>query len=136
MTNPPFWHRVLWKPKVRVWGCFNLLEFETFLKFSTKETLDPIAVSTFLSNTLQTLREPRDRTNVLVNRETLGPSSSPEMTMPPTPLTAIAQTPRKELESKFTFNPMLAKVRVPSYSFDCRDPQTWRRIHLSLHLRE
>ncbi|KOX70906.1 AF4/FMR2 family member 4 [Melipona quadrifasciata] len=33
-----------------------------------------------------------------------------EMTMPPTPLTAIAQTPRKELESKFTFNPMLAKL--------------------------
>lgn len=31
--------------------------------------------------------------------------------MPPTPLTAIAQTPRKEPESKFTFNPMLAKVR-------------------------
>ena len=39
------------------------------------------------------------------------------MTMPPTPLTAIAQTPRKELESKFTFNPMLAKVRVSSYLF-------------------
>ncbi|XP_012138398.1 AF4/FMR2 family member lilliputian isoform X2 [Megachile rotundata] len=33
-----------------------------------------------------------------------------EMTMPPTPLTAIAQTPRKELESKFTFNPVLAKL--------------------------
>ncbi|KAG7198411.1 hypothetical protein KM043_005799 [Ampulex compressa] len=33
-----------------------------------------------------------------------------EMTMPPTPLTAIAQTPRKELESKFTFNPDLAKL--------------------------
>ncbi|XP_011501566.1 PREDICTED: AF4/FMR2 family member 4-like [Ceratosolen solmsi marchali] len=33
-----------------------------------------------------------------------------EMTMPPTPLTAIAQTPRKELESKFTFNPVLAKT--------------------------
>ncbi|PBC34297.1 AF4/FMR2 family member [Apis cerana cerana] len=32
-----------------------------------------------------------------------------EMTMPPTPLTAIAQTPRKELESKFTFNPVMAK---------------------------
>ncbi|XP_017789637.1 PREDICTED: AF4/FMR2 family member 4 [Habropoda laboriosa] len=32
------------------------------------------------------------------------------MTMPPTPLTAIAQTPRKELESKFTFNPVLAKL--------------------------
>ncbi|KAL2727936.1 AF4/FMR2 family member 4 isoform X5, partial [Vespula maculifrons] len=31
-----------------------------------------------------------------------------EMTIPPTPLTAIAQTPRKELESKFTFNPVLA----------------------------
>ncbi|XP_057318917.1 AF4/FMR2 family member lilli isoform X1 [Microplitis mediator] len=33
-----------------------------------------------------------------------------EMTMPPIPLTAIAQTPRKELESKFTFNPVLAKL--------------------------
>ncbi|XP_076676576.1 AF4/FMR2 family member lilliputian isoform X3 [Andrena cerasifolii] len=33
-----------------------------------------------------------------------------EMTMPPTPLTAIAQTPRKEPESKFTFNPVLAKL--------------------------
>ncbi|XP_047351283.1 AF4/FMR2 family member 4 isoform X4 [Vespa velutina] len=33
-----------------------------------------------------------------------------EMTIPPTPLTAIAQTPRKELESKFTFNPVLAKL--------------------------
>lgn len=32
--------------------------------------------------------------------------------MPPTPLTAIAQTPRKELESKFTFNPVMAKVRI------------------------
>lgn len=32
--------------------------------------------------------------------------------MPPTPLTAIAQTPRKEPESKFTFNPVLAKVRT------------------------
>ncbi|KAL2726855.1 AF4/FMR2 family member lilli-like isoform X1, partial [Vespula squamosa] len=38
-----------------------------------------------------------------------------EMTIPPTPLTAIAQTPRKELESKFTFNPLLAKVSK-SYS--------------------
>lgn len=37
-----------------------------------------------------------------------------EMTMPPTPLTAIAQTPRKELESKFTFNPVMAKVRISS----------------------
>ncbi|XP_034952390.1 AF4/FMR2 family member lilli isoform X2 [Chelonus insularis] len=36
-----------------------------------------------------------------------------EMTMPPTPLTAIAQTPRKELESKFTFNPVLAKLEIP-----------------------
>ncbi|KAK0167508.1 hypothetical protein PV327_004898 [Microctonus hyperodae] len=33
-----------------------------------------------------------------------------EMTMPPTPLTAIAQTPRKELDSKFTFNPVLPKL--------------------------
>lgn len=33
-----------------------------------------------------------------------------EMTVPLTPLTAIAQTPRKELESKFTFNPHLAKL--------------------------
>ncbi|XP_015432516.1 PREDICTED: AF4/FMR2 family member 4 isoform X2 [Dufourea novaeangliae] len=33
-----------------------------------------------------------------------------EMTIPPTPLTAIAQTPRKELESKFTFNSVLAKL--------------------------
>nr|XP_050849625.1 AF4/FMR2 family member 4 isoform X3 [Vespula vulgaris] len=41
-----------------------------------------------------------------------------EMTIPPTPLTAIAQTPRKELESKFTFNPVLAKLTevVPSDS--------------------
>ncbi|XP_023288161.1 collagen alpha-1(I) chain [Orussus abietinus] len=47
-----------------------------------------------------------------------GPTESPaelenilkEMMMPPTPLTAIAQTPRKELESKFTFNPVLAKL--------------------------
>ena len=35
-----------------------------------------------------------------------------EMTVPLTPLTAIAQTPRKEQESKFTFNPHLAKVRI------------------------
>ncbi|KYN00502.1 AF4/FMR2 family member 4, partial [Cyphomyrmex costatus] len=33
-----------------------------------------------------------------------------EMTVPLTPLTAIAQTPRKEQESKFTFNPQLAKL--------------------------
>ncbi|KAG5319880.1 AFF4 protein, partial [Acromyrmex heyeri] len=33
-----------------------------------------------------------------------------EMTVPLTPLTAIAQTPRKEQESKFTFNPHLAKL--------------------------
>ncbi|XP_011345805.1 AF4/FMR2 family member 4 isoform X3 [Ooceraea biroi] len=33
-----------------------------------------------------------------------------EMTVPFTPLTAIAQTPRKEQESKFTFNPHLAKL--------------------------
>ncbi|XP_029674647.1 AF4/FMR2 family member 4 isoform X1 [Formica exsecta] len=33
-----------------------------------------------------------------------------EMTVPLTPLTAIAQTPRKEHESKFTFNPHLAKL--------------------------
>ncbi|XP_011068797.1 PREDICTED: serine/arginine repetitive matrix protein 1-like [Acromyrmex echinatior] len=33
-----------------------------------------------------------------------------EMTVPLTPLTAIAQTPRKEQESKFTFNPLLAKL--------------------------
>ncbi|XP_066592489.1 AF4/FMR2 family member 4-like isoform X2 [Prorops nasuta] len=39
-----------------------------------------------------------------------------EMTMPPTPLTAIAQTPRKELESKFTFNPTLAKLTEVSPS--------------------
>lgn len=30
--------------------------------------------------------------------------------MPPIPLSAIAQTPRKEPESKFEFNPVLAKV--------------------------
>lgn len=36
--------------------------------------------------------------------------------MPPTPLTAIAQTPRKELESKFTFNPVMAKVRTHAYA--------------------
>lgn len=40
-----------------------------------------------------------------------------EMTMPPTPLTAIAQTPRKELESKFTFNPVMAKVRIYAYIY-------------------
>jgi hypothetical protein len=33
-----------------------------------------------------------------------------EMSVPLTPLTAIAQTPRKEQESKFSFNPHLAKV--------------------------
>nr|XP_031839872.1 AF4/FMR2 family member 4 [Nomia melanderi] len=33
-----------------------------------------------------------------------------EMTVPPTPLTAIAQTPRKELETKFMFNPVLVKL--------------------------
>lgn len=33
-----------------------------------------------------------------------------EMTAPITPLAEIAQTPRKETESKFTFNPHLAKV--------------------------
>ncbi|XP_048511341.1 AF4/FMR2 family member lilli isoform X2 [Athalia rosae] len=33
-----------------------------------------------------------------------------EMTLPITPLTAIAQTPRKEPESKFTFNPYLDKL--------------------------
>ncbi|XP_011684561.1 PREDICTED: AF4/FMR2 family member 4-like [Wasmannia auropunctata] len=33
-----------------------------------------------------------------------------EMTVPLMPLTAIAQTPRKEHESKFTFNPHLAKL--------------------------
>ncbi|XP_050581990.1 AF4/FMR2 family member lilli isoform X6 [Bombus affinis] len=33
-----------------------------------------------------------------------------EMTMPPTPLSAIAQTPRKEPESKFMFNPVLVKL--------------------------
>ncbi|XP_071559903.1 uncharacterized protein Lilli isoform X3 [Temnothorax nylanderi] len=33
-----------------------------------------------------------------------------EMAVPLTPLTAIAQTPRKEHESKFTFNPHLAKL--------------------------
>lgn len=42
-----------------------------------------------------------------------------EMTMPPTPLTAIAQTPRKELESKFTFNPVMAKVRIYAYIYIC-----------------
>lgn len=48
--------------------------------------------------------------------------------MPPTPLTAIAQTPRKELESKFTFNPVLAKVRI----LDClfvRDTRGTRAAH-------
>lgn len=35
-----------------------------------------------------------------------------EMAVPLTPLTAIAQTPRKEPESKFTFNPHLVKVRI------------------------
>ncbi|XP_043483084.1 AF4/FMR2 family member lilli-like isoform X2 [Leptopilina heterotoma] len=33
-----------------------------------------------------------------------------EMTSAVTPLTAIPQTPRKEVESKFTFNPVLAKL--------------------------
>ncbi|XP_074110538.1 AF4/FMR2 family member lilliputian isoform X3 [Cotesia typhae] len=35
-----------------------------------------------------------------------------EMTMPPIPLSAIAQTPRKEPESKFEFNPVLAKLQL------------------------
>lgn len=51
-----------------------------------------------------------------------------EMTMPPTPLTAIAQTPRKELESKFTFNPVMAKVRI--YAFVIRYDLSSRKTYV------
>jgi len=39
-----------------------------------------------------------------------------EMSVPLTPLTAIAQTPRKEQESKFSFNPHLAKVGIDRFT--------------------
>ncbi|XP_063987686.1 AF4/FMR2 family member lilli isoform X3 [Diachasmimorpha longicaudata] len=49
-----------------------------------------------------------------------------EMTMPPTPLTAIAQTPRKETESKFTFNPVLAKLTEVPPPDSSKPPQRER----------
>ncbi|XP_043253602.1 AF4/FMR2 family member lilli isoform X2 [Colletes gigas] len=58
-----------------------------------------------------------------------------EMTMPPTPLTAIAQTPRKELESKFTFNPVLAKlteVPPPEATKPQRERHTANRLSADL----
>lgn len=58
-----------------------------------------------------------------------------EMTIPPTPLTAIAQTPRKELESKFTFNPVLAKlteVVPPDPTKAQRDRHTSSKISADL----
>ncbi|XP_053973818.1 AF4/FMR2 family member lilli isoform X1 [Hylaeus volcanicus] len=58
-----------------------------------------------------------------------------EMTMPPTPLTAIAQTPRKELESKFTFNPVLAKlteVPPPEPTKSQRERHTANRLSADL----
>ncbi|XP_033334216.2 AF4/FMR2 family member lilliputian isoform X2 [Megalopta genalis] len=58
-----------------------------------------------------------------------------EMTVPSTPLTAIAQTPRKELETKFTFNPVLAKlteVPPPEPTKPQRERQSASRLSADL----
>ncbi|XP_072756554.1 uncharacterized protein Lilli isoform X2 [Anoplolepis gracilipes] len=58
-----------------------------------------------------------------------------EMTVPLIPLTAIAQTPRKELESKFTFNPHLPKlteVTAPEPAKPQRDRHPTSRLSADL----